>query len=64
LGEKILRLAPGFEASFNPFVFALASIATLAWFFLFTGVFRGNHRFFGEQLCCQVAGLFYAGYYC
>jgi 4-amino-4-deoxy-L-arabinose transferase-like glycosyltransferase len=34
LGAKILRLAPGFEASFNPFVFMLAFIATLAWFLL------------------------------
>ncbi|MBR7793282.1 glycosyltransferase [Undibacterium sp. FT147W] len=34
LGAKILRLAPGFEASFNPFIFTLAFIATVAWFLL------------------------------
>ncbi|MBC3869146.1 ArnT family glycosyltransferase [Undibacterium oligocarboniphilum] len=34
LGAKILHLAPGFSASFNPFIFVLALAATIAWFLL------------------------------
>ncbi|MFZ6686882.1 ArnT family glycosyltransferase [Undibacterium sp. SXout11W] len=34
LSAKIVHLAPGFQPSFNPFVFAIALTATIAWFLL------------------------------